>query len=345
MSNKLTANTGVQIQQLSSDPGSGVAGQIYYNTSSNYMRIYNGSEWDSVLPASTSPKYRIVYIKGYVFGGYRNSSPWKNCNRTEHATDVTTNLGDIMDENGAYCTGGYSDTKAYMFATDTAFPGTTNRVKMLNMFTETSAGAAGNMTASRNDCAEFQDGDGIYGYVLGGGSANVDKYTWSTDTCSNIASKDGDDHQNSNQWGSATGGHGYQSKGSHKMNFTTNVWSTMGNAVGGQTHSKTLPSKHDRMYVENNGNSTEGHSGQVRKYDVTTDTHSGCNSFKPWYGGETNYEVGQDHGYGLGHCGVGCQSNHSFKTQYHTDSHTAGGTTMEIKGHDGASSGGCGSRN
>ena len=157
MANKLTT-TGVQIQQLSSDPGSGVAGQIYYNTYLGDMMIYNGSEWNSVIVTS-DPKYRIVYIKGYVFGGYRNSSPWKNCNRTEHATDVTTNLGDIMDENGAYCTGGYSDTKAYMFATDTAFPGTTNRVKMLNMFTETSAGAAGNMTASRNDCAEFQDGD------------------------------------------------------------------------------------------------------------------------------------------------------------------------------------------
>jgi hypothetical protein len=98
------------------------------------------------------------------------------------------------------------------------------------------------------------------------------------------------------------------------------------------------------MYVENNGNSTEGHSGQVRNYNTTNDTHIGCNSFKPWRGGETNYEIGQDHGYGLGHCGDGCQSNHSFKSFYHTDSHLAGGTTMQPKGHDGMSSAGCGSR-
>ncbi len=292
------------------------------------------------LPSEIQYINRVTYTQGYVMGGYRNSSPWKNVNRTIHATDVTTNLGDLMDKKGAYCTGGFDDIRAYSYATDNAFPGTTSYVSSFNMWVETGAASPGTMSAARNDLGEFQN-DGTRSWVYGGGSAHVDRHIFATNTFSNVTSGDSADYQNSNQWGDNLTG--FRSKGSQKMKFQTETWSTMGNVVGGQTHSKTLPSKHGRCYIENNGNSTNGSSHMIN-YNVVTETGAGCNSFKPWTGGETNYEIGQNHGYGLGHCGDGCQSNHSFKTQYHTDSYTAGSTTMEPKGHDGMSSGACGSR-
>ena len=43
-----------------------------------------------------------IWTHGYVGGGYQNGSPWNNVNRTVHATDTSTNLGDILDRSGAY---------------------------------------------------------------------------------------------------------------------------------------------------------------------------------------------------------------------------------------------------
>ena len=40
-----------------------------------------------------------IITHGYVGGGYKDSSPWRNVNRTIHSTDVTTDLGDMLNED------------------------------------------------------------------------------------------------------------------------------------------------------------------------------------------------------------------------------------------------------
>ena len=40
--------------------------------------------------------YRTIIVQGYMLGGYKDSSPWKNVNLTIHATDTTTNLNDHL---------------------------------------------------------------------------------------------------------------------------------------------------------------------------------------------------------------------------------------------------------
>jgi hypothetical protein len=37
-----------KIVSLSTDPGSGVAGEVYYNSTSNVLKFYNGTAWTSL---------------------------------------------------------------------------------------------------------------------------------------------------------------------------------------------------------------------------------------------------------------------------------------------------------
>ena len=45
LSGEVTLSGTVRMPVATSDPGSGVAGQLYYNTTNNVLKIYNGSEW------------------------------------------------------------------------------------------------------------------------------------------------------------------------------------------------------------------------------------------------------------------------------------------------------------
>ena len=333
----------ITFRGLGSAPAS-AAGKMYHDTTLAKMMLYSDGAWGS-LGAAADPEMekgfskwqtRVVYIKGYMMGGYRNSSPWKNVNRTVHSTDVTTNLGDIMDVAGGYCTGGFSDTRGYMYGSTNAFPGTTTHVSAMTMATETGASMSGSMTDAKDDLGQFQHHNNTKGWCYGGSADDICSHTFSTDSFSHIGNYNSDNHHPSNCYGD--GNSGYMPKGSYKMQMESETVGSMVNVVGAQTHSKALPTKHYRFYVENNGNSTS--PNEVYRYNVVVDTNAVSSNFKPWTAGETNYEQSQHHGYGLGHCGIGCQSNHSFKTYYFTEQHVAGGTTMEPKGHSGASSGG-----
>jgi hypothetical protein len=288
----------------------------------------------------TDFKLRIVYTQGYMMGGYQGGTPWRNVNRTVHSTDITTNLGDVLTRTGGYASGGFGDLDCFLYGSGNTL-GASSNVEGFHMFSETGYAAA-DMTTSRDDSGSFQNQEGTFGYIYGAGAGSqVDRHSYTSNTFTNMYNGENSNHQNSDQWGDDQ--HGFRSKGSEKMNFATEAWSSFPNQVGAQTHSKTLPSKHGRMYIENNGNSTTG--AQVVKYNTATFSGSNTSNFKAGSGGETNFEIGQEHGYGLGDCGShGCQSNHSYKAYYHTDSHTVLGSAGEIKGHPGASSGGCGSR-
>lgn len=51
-SSSIVDSNGVKIPQLASDPSSPVAGQVYFNTTSNKMMVYNGSSWEEVGASS-----------------------------------------------------------------------------------------------------------------------------------------------------------------------------------------------------------------------------------------------------------------------------------------------------
>ena len=51
MSGDVTLSGTVRMPVAASDPGSGVAGQIYYNTTSNVLKFYTGSAWEALATA------------------------------------------------------------------------------------------------------------------------------------------------------------------------------------------------------------------------------------------------------------------------------------------------------
>lgn len=51
MSGDVTLSGTVRMPVAASDPGSGVAGQIYYNTTSNILKFYTGSAWEALATA------------------------------------------------------------------------------------------------------------------------------------------------------------------------------------------------------------------------------------------------------------------------------------------------------
>jgi hypothetical protein len=95
-------------------------GALRYNTDKGaveyYSTLHNTAWQDFTIPWYT----RQIVTAGYVMGGYKSSAVWKNVNRTDHSTDTSTDLGDLLDRTGNYKAGAVGLDRAFYF-------GTTNR--------------------------------------------------------------------------------------------------------------------------------------------------------------------------------------------------------------------------
>ena len=109
-------------------------------------------------PTKATPWERTrICTHGFVAGGYKNASPWRNVNRTTHSNDTSTNLGDKMNEAGSYIDGGFSDLHMYCYGTDNSFSGWSSRVWSMQMSNESNRGNQSGMNVSRNDCGVMID--------------------------------------------------------------------------------------------------------------------------------------------------------------------------------------------
>lgn len=59
--------------------------------------------------------YRQIITTGYVAGGYKDSVAWRNVNSQNHATETTTNLGDLLQEASNYTNGAHNRNNAFIF--------------------------------------------------------------------------------------------------------------------------------------------------------------------------------------------------------------------------------------
>ena len=128
-------------------------------------------------PTATPWERSRICTHGFVAGGYKNASPWRNVNRTTHSNDTSTNLGDKMNDAGSYIDGAFSDLHMYCYGTDNSFSGWSNRVWSMQMSNESNRGNQSGMNVSRNDMGCMIDYHymGAHIYISGGGNSTTDR--------------------------------------------------------------------------------------------------------------------------------------------------------------------------
>ena len=292
-------------------------------------------------PFATNPfKYRSIYTRGYMMGGYKNASPWKNVNRTVHNTDTTTNLGDQLDYGAAYVDGGYSDYNAYVYGVQDTFSGASTHTTSVNMATEVGRTHSSNWNTktSRDDVGCMVNSTLTAGYITAGGSTDTDKHNYVTEVMYSAGSAPagptvGDTYGNVAAWQGESKGWIWKTGQGGNFTFATETWSSGGTTVATDGWGKALPTKHCHAYVKNGGNivtsayKLNDTTGAQIRTDLNFDNS-----------GEENYQIGQDWGYCVGHYN-GAQNNNTYKVHSLTDVYTVLGSTSQPKGHDGASSG------
>jgi hypothetical protein len=272
-----------------------------------------------------------------MMGGYASSSPWKNVNRTNHATDITTNLGDLLDQSGGYISGGFSDYYAYAYGLDNLYSGSGTHTSSINMATEAgrTSSSSWDILAARSNTVTVMNSTLTVGFTTGGGYASVDRHNYVTEVMSV-----GTTAVISAVTGGIFGQHrGWCSTGvasSQYITFATETWSSAMGVLSwaNDANTKGLSSKHGWGYGAL-GLLTQSLTKISDITGATLATTTKANGTSQ----EENFEMGQDWGYCIGLYNGTTQVNTSYKVNYLTDVATAGGSSMEPQGHTGASSG------
>ena len=284
-----------------------------------------------------------IWTHGYVGGGYRGGSPWRNVNRTVHSTDTSTNLGDTLDRSGAYMSGSWNDIKHFFHSMENTYRGSSNYTSGFNMATESGIAhqSSWNMTVNRGSMGSMQDhvfagGNSI---LHGGSNSRTDVFNLNTETMRTSGFPPNHDGSGEDpSWG----GHGrlkgwYKQSGTRRgFEWKNESWVTWEHGPGGDGWKKILPTMLGHMYC---GTGNNNQNGNARIDDIT-----GINTRNIDFGrmGEENFEMGMRKGYCLGNYN-GNQNNQTFKVNYQTDGATYLGGTAEPKGHSGMSSAHCAS--
>ena len=217
----------------------GTSGTAYWDTSGEGSQV-GGSQ----------AKYKAGFniTRGFSCCGYRSSSSWRNVNRLVHSTFTQSNLGDLAAQSGAYIDGKPSTTMVgFIFATGNAWDSTTSYVSKINMNTETNAGAATSMAATRNRattmCRDF-----VYAYVHGGGnSSQMVKYNLSTEA-NNLSTTHPDGTQNNPAGGQGATVGWIRGGGARSYNFSTETFASWPDSPGTDGTNKTLSSRNGFSY-------------------------------------------------------------------------------------------------
>ena len=338
---------GVIPPRLASDPASPVVGQVYYNTTKGHLRQWNGTAWQQVAIGDSGFKYRTIITTGYVLGGYKDTSPWKNVNRMVHATDICTNLGDQLAYSASYIQGAPSKTKAWVFCAANAHSVASVNSVAMNMATETAIAysSSNNMSTARQDAGvAFKEND--YVHILS--NTTTDKFNFTTEVSalsglSIIANGTGSGVQAITSDKEALL---YNDGSATQLQFATDTTSTdriINNAAvpgaGCNNQQKAINSKLYKGYAGNEGTYNGGYN--FRRTDMNTNTTQGTVAKVEGNTGEENFDMGQDQQYMIGNYN-GAQNNNGHKFFYATDAgYTLGGGSVRT-GVPGGSSGATG---
>lgn len=334
---------GLRFPRLAADPASPVEGQVYYNTTDDKLKMWDGTAWKGVGTGGGGYKYNQIITTGYVLGGYKSGTPYRNVNRMVHATDVMTNLGDRIAYAFSYSTGTPSMTKGWVFGANGAHSSANANTIAFQMITETqlSHNSANNLTLSRND-AGVAAKEGEYCYILS--NQNPDKFNFTNETCTRT---------NLGLTTDGTGGgvqaiyddtHGliYGGGAVQTLTYATDIFAHRIDAgvvtPGVHNQQKPILTKIYKGYGGHEGTYNGGYN--YRRTDMITNVHEATNARPMGNIGEENYDMGQDHQYCMGHYD-GAQNNRGHKFFYASDAGYELGSGSLRTGIPGGSSGAC----
>jgi hypothetical protein len=293
--------------------------------------LANGEYTDRAYTISLSVPwlYRQIISTGYMCGGYKNSSLWSNVNRMVFSTETCTNLGDGNVDNFHYKSGACGLSKVWIW---------TGGPTAFQMRTETKQNSGQSAGGGGNNGTAFNERN--YAYVMGEGTGSVKKFNFSNETYNDIGGGWNDHAASvSGQYRGMWWGNSGQTQ---RVYFPTDNLANIGHSMGAHGQQKGLNAKTGFGYGGNEGMYSAGQ--YFRKTNIETETGVAQPGKPRGDIGEENYMMGQDFGFMLGEHDPSGQNNRSFRYTYSTDSGYNGGSSMEPKGHDGASSGHCGWR-
>jgi len=288
---------------------------------------------------------RTIISNNYMMGGYKDGTPWSNVNRTVTATDTTTNLGDLLEQPTNYKGGAGSRNIYYMFGATASNAGASNYITAFNMRTEaayTSAGSRYLSVSAGYNGVMFKEHYKAYTHQSAQGTG-IEEFNMITETTNGVVANIWQDYSWAMSW--ETHGILWASDGNSNRNFhfATNTPVTRGGTqVSGHHQQKSVQSKVLYCYAGNEGSYNGGYN--YRRTNMVTDITSGTVGKPSTNCGEENYTMGQEHQYMIGTYNGSGQVNVSSKFYYASESGVTGGTSMEPKGHAGASSAVCGWR-
>jgi hypothetical protein len=284
-------------------------------------------------------KFRQIITTGYVAAGYKDSVPWRNVVSMNHATDTTTNRGDILTETANYTSGACGRNVAFVWGTGGvgAFTSTScfnmrtdsTHTKTTAMNTAYTVGDSGSI--QRGD----QDGTWTTSYQTGGqGGAFIQKFNLVTEAHQGVISTSYDqgtigsgahfDENSGNFWNDNGG---TATTGKMKFTFATETQSNIAANLGFHSQQKGQPSKDGVGWAGNEGSYNGGYN--YRRFVYATETVSGTMAKPIGNSGEENFDMGQDRGYMLGMYD-GAQNNRTWKWIYATNTGSELGASGQV---------------
>jgi hypothetical protein len=339
-------------QYASSARPTGALGLVIYNSDSKLLEQYDGSQWIPLSSKNAPYLYRQVIASGYVAGGYKDSTPWRNVNKMNHATDVMGNLGDLLQSTAAYTSGFCNRDNAFLWGASGM--GSGSYTISFNMRSDTTLSASTNHNTTRavgDTGTAFKEHE--LGFICGGGSATMDIFNGSTETMQSASHGkalygDGDTDSAHSTVSDEFKSLGGCSTGGFKLGHNTATVSSVtvgfiggaaspGPAFTSNGQQKGINSKTGKGWVSNEGTYQSGYN--YRRWQFSTETNLGTVVRPIGNMGEENYDMGQDHQYMHGAYGNSVQHNRSQKWYYWTETGVELGTASQRIGVPGGSSG------
>lgn len=316
-----------------------------YNSSTSSYEAYWTHDLDANYRLENPDQWSFRYIinRGYTVAGYQNANPWRNGNRTHHASDVTISIGDVIDYSMAYSGGSHNGVNLFVYNCNNGWLPTQATTCSMSMITETNRGlnSSWNDTRARNYSGAWIDFMGNQWRTNGGRNrayitsdeGNTSRHDLNTEAMiaeiggaiSNVSHAEGEYYC-------------WVSTGQYRFEFsneTYTAWSSYSPAPGSDGFNKHQATRIGFFYCSEGGNTDRN----VTKRRDSDAVYLRTGLSKPENGGEENLHTGMNKGYCVSNYN-GAQNNNAWIYQYYNDViRFADGTLTYRKGIPGASSG------